>query len=71
MSPSAEVQIIGVQLDGKLCWGAHKSKLKKKLKTQMFALTRITASTWGANLLFARAIYIAAIRSALAHSTPA
>ena len=71
MSLSAEVRILGVQLDGKLRWGAHKSKLKKKLETQMFALTRITASTWGPNLLHARAIYTAAIRSALAHGAPA
>jgi hypothetical protein len=71
VSPSAEVRILGVQLDGKLRWGAHKSKLKKKLVTQMFALTRIAASTWGPNLLHARTIYTAAIRSALAHGASA
>ena len=58
-------------MDGKLRWGAHKSKLKKKLVTQMFALTRIAASTWGPNLLHARAIYTAAIRSVLAHGASA
>lgn len=70
ISPKKEVRILGIKLDGKLRWGAQKAKIRKKLETQMFALTRITASTWGPSLMHARNIYTAAIRSALAHGAP-
>ena len=36
----------------------------------MYALTRTTASTWGATLIKARQLYIAIIRSAIGYASP-
>ena len=71
IQPSKEVRVLGVQLDPKLNWKAHSQKIKRKLDIQLLALTRITASTWGPSLAHARQIYLATIRSALAHGAPA
>jgi hypothetical protein len=40
------------------------------MKTQIIALTRTTASTWGATLIKSRQIYTSVIRSALAYGAP-
>ena len=51
------VRILGLQLDSKLHWKAHEKAIKDKMSTQMLALQRTTASTWGATMPKARFIY--------------
>ena len=43
--------------------------VKRKMTTQMYALSRTTASTWGSNLRTARQTYLAIIRPALAYGS--
>jgi hypothetical protein len=47
IAPSPVVRILGLQLDSKLRWKAHIKAVNLKMKTQMYALSRIAASTWG------------------------
>src|SRR6187402_1977695 len=65
--PSPDVRILGVWLDTKLRWSAHFREVQKKASAQTGALTRITASTWGASFIRARQVYSAVIRPALAY----
>lgn len=70
IQPSASIRVLGVELDSGLRWTAYIAKIKQKLVTQMLALTRTTASTWGATLLKARQLYIAIVRSAIGYTAP-
>jgi hypothetical protein len=60
--PKTEVRVLGVHLDPSLKWGRHVNKIKEKMAKQTLALTRTTASTWGATFLKARHVYKAVIR---------
>jgi hypothetical protein len=51
IAPSLAVQVLGVQLDSRLRWQAHLRAVEKKMETQMYALSRTTASTWGATVV--------------------
>ena len=64
-------RFLGVWLNRKLRWTAHLQQIKKKCKTQIYALTRITASAWGCYLAQAREIYTKVIRSAIAYRAEA
>ena len=66
-APKAEVRILGIWVDPKLKWSAHWSKVQKKASTQIGALVRTTASTWGASFLQARQVYSAVVRPAIAY----
>ncbi|TVY59574.1 putative RNA-directed DNA polymerase from transposon X-element, partial [Lachnellula suecica] len=68
--PTAEVRVLGVWLDAKLKWRAHARKVAAKAASQAGALTRITASTWGASLVRARLIYSSVIRPAITYGAP-
>jgi hypothetical protein len=68
--PSTSARILGVEVDNKLRWTAQIDKTRQKLVTQMYALTRTTASTWGATMIKARQLYIAIIRSAIGYASP-
>jgi Reverse transcriptase (RNA-dependent DNA polymerase)/Endonuclease-reverse transcriptase len=68
--PSQSARILGVEVDNKLRWNKHTDKIKQRLVTQMYALTRTTASTWGATLPKARQLYTAVIRSAIGYASP-
>lgn len=70
VQPKPSVRILGVILDSKLRWKAHEQAVKRKMTTQMLALKRTTASTWGATMLKARQIYQAVIRPVLAYRAP-
>ena len=59
VSPTTSVRILGVLLDSKLNFGAHRKAIGTKMLTQLNALYRTTASTWGATLLMARQLYLA------------
>ena len=67
ITPSPTVRILGVQLDSRLRWQAHFKEVRKKMETQMYALSRTTASTWGASTEKARHIYLAVVRPALSY----
>src|SRR5579862_5630441 len=67
IKPEPVVQILGLQLDSRLRWTAHKKAVQTKMNTRMLALQRTTASTWGATMPKARHIYQAVIRSALSY----
>jgi hypothetical protein len=66
IQPVPSSRFLGVWLDRRLNWGAHKEAIEQKLKTQDFALSRIAAKTWGPALARASEVYTKCIRSALA-----
>jgi hypothetical protein len=66
-APSPDVRVLGVWLDTKLKWTAHMRELKAKAAKQCGALTRMTASTWGASFVRARQIYSSVVRPLLAY----
>lgn len=70
IQPSKSIRILGVEVDAGLRWAPHVTKIKQKLATQMLALTRTTASTWGATLPKARHLYTAIVRSAIGYAAP-
>jgi hypothetical protein len=57
VQPKPVVRILGVQLDSKLRWTAQGQAIQAKMDTQMLALRRTTASTWGATMPKARHVY--------------
>ena len=67
IEPTESCRFLGVWLDRRLSWKAHRSAIEKKLKTQDFALSRIAAKTWGPGLIRAREVYTKCIRSAIAY----
>ena len=58
-------------MDSKLNFRAHCKTIISKIGTQLNALYRTTASTWGATLLKARQLYLAIIRSSLTYGAVA
>lgn len=64
-----DIRILGLQIDTKLKWGPHINKIKEKMITQKLAMSRLTASTWGASLAKARVIYSAVIRPAITYGS--
>lgn len=67
IQPVPSSRFLGVWLDWRLDWRAHREAVERKLKTQDFALSRIAAKTWGPALAKAREVYTKCIRSALAY----
>jgi hypothetical protein len=63
--PEESVRILGLWLDTRLRWKAHEKVVHEKMKTQLLALTRTTASTWGSTFLKARQLYLSILRSSL------
>lgn len=63
--PEQSIRVLGVILDPKLKWVPHIQHTKAKAAKQMAALTRTTASTWGASFSRARQVYPAVIRPVL------
>jgi hypothetical protein len=45
VKPKPVVQVLGLQLDSKLCWTAYEQATQRKISTQMLALQRTTALT--------------------------
>ena len=66
-NPSQSVRILGIWVDPKLKWTAHWKQLQEKASKQIGALTRVTASTWGASFIRARQVYTAVVRPALTY----
>jgi hypothetical protein len=65
--PSSDIRVLGVWLDTKLRWSAHFREVQQKASAQIGALTRTTASTWGASFSRSRQVYSAVVRPALAY----
>ena len=57
IEPVQSARILGVQIDAKLNWKEQLKKIKTKAESQTRALTRLTASTWGASFHRSRMIY--------------
>ena len=71
VQPEPSVKVLGLILDTRLRWKAQEKAIKRKLQTQILALQRTTASTWGATMLKARQVYQAVIRPVIAYGAPA
>ena len=71
VTPQANARFLGIWFDRKLRWSAHLGQIRKKLRTQEFAPTRLAASTWGCSLARARVLYTAVIRNAVAYGAAA
>jgi len=67
INAKADIRVLGVQIDTKLVWGAHIKKIEAKMITQMQALNRLGASTWGATFARARQIYSMVVRPAITY----
>lgn len=67
IQPSPSERFLGVWVDRKLNWSAHRKELASKLERQRFALTALAASTWGCSLPEARLLYTQVIRSTIAY----
>ena len=65
--PQQSVQILGVLLDLKLCWGPHVKRTAEKAAQQGRALTTTAGSTWGATFAKAQLIYSAVVRPAITY----
>lgn len=70
LHPKTEIRILGLQIDPQLRWGPHIKRLQEKMARQMLALSRTTASTWGATFTKSRQVYTAVIRPALTYGSP-
>lgn len=71
IAPQADIRILGIQIDTKLSWGPHLTKVEKKHARQMLAMSAIGASTWGATFTRARQVYSAVVRSSMTYASPA
>ena len=69
IEPKPDIRVLGLQIDTKMRWGAHVRKTQEKLTKQSGALTRISASTWGASFSKARQVYIAVVRPAMTYAS--
>src|SRR5436305_10470961 len=67
IEPRESARFLGVWLNRKLNFNEHVRKVKGKLSTQNFALTRLAASVWGCDLVRAREIYTKVIWNAVAY----
>ena len=65
--PQDGARFLGIWLDRRLHFGAHVKAVKGKMETQLNALTRLAALTWGCTVARAREIYTKVIRNALTY----
>ena len=70
IEPTPNARVLGVWLDTKLNWNGHLRELRRRAARQTLALTRITASTWGATFQKARTVYTAVVRPLLTYASP-
>ena len=69
IQPKTDIRVLGLQIDDKLRWGPHVKKIQAKMTKQTLALTRLTASTWGATFAKARLLYSAVVRPAITYAS--
>jgi hypothetical protein len=63
--PETKLRVLGVWVDPKLDWKQHIKVMAEKGVAAFEALSRITASTWGAGMEKARLLYTAVVRPAI------
>lgn len=71
VEPVEALRILGLHLDSRLNWKTQEKKIHEKMQSQLLALSRTTASTWGATMVKARQLYLAIIRSSLTYGATA
>ena len=67
VEPTGAMRVLGVWLDPTLHWKNHLDAVAGKMKTQLRALTCLSASTWGLPLIQARMVYSMVIRPAMTY----
>ena len=67
IEPTGAMRVLGVWLDPTLHWKSHLDAVAGKMKTQLRALTCLSASTWGLPLAQARMVYSMIIRPAMTY----
>jgi hypothetical protein len=68
---SPHARVLGLIYDFKLYWHPHINHINLKLRTQTFALTRLTSSTWGALFSSCWVLYISIVRPAITYASTA
>lgn len=68
-SPTPQIKVLGLYIDSKLTWAPHTMRVKKKLTTCMYALSKTTTSTYGMNFRKARQVYKACISSVITYGS--
>ena len=68
VKPQEDARFLGVFLDRRLNFRAHRAQVILKLRTQKYALSCIAAKTWGPSLLRSLAVYKAVIRSVICYA---
>jgi predicted RNA binding protein with dsRBD fold (UPF0201 family) len=61
------MRMLKMQFDIKFKWGSHVKKIHEKMTTQMFTLTRLTASTWKVCFKKTRHVYTIVVRSIITY----
>ena len=69
--PVRDARFLGVWLDYRLSMGPHVKAVKRRMETQVLALSRLAASAWGCPVKEARDLYTVAIRSAITYAAGA
>lgn len=69
--PSKIMRVLGVFLDPRLRWKGHLDAIAGRMRSQVKALTRTTALTWGLPLEDTRRVYTMVIRPALTYGAVA
>ena len=67
IEPTGAMRVLGVWLDPALHWKSHLDAVAGKMRTQLRALTCLSASTWGLPLAQARMMYGMVIRPAVTY----
>jgi hypothetical protein len=71
LHPSSHALVLGLILDSKLFWHPHFAHIKTQLRTQTFALTRLTSSAWGAPLSARCLLYTSIVCPAINYASTA
>ena len=69
IEPTRAMRVLGVWLDPTLHWKSHLDIVAGKMKTQLQALTCLSASTWGLPLIQTRMVYNMVIRPAMTYGS--
>ena len=71
ITPSANIRVLGVQIDSALRWQAHVRDIEAKAQRTLSAVRSLTGSTWGASQAAGRKLYTAVTRPIIAYGANA